>query len=158
MRKFFLATAAALSLAAIPTAAFASKPVTTHNEVTANANSHKGTPPTVMFVLHGSLSNLTASSTGSGSTGSGSGAGKISYSSVTITVTSANRDATALEALGPLTFTINAKTKVILDHTTFVAGRGIVKFRAKKNVDLTTLTSTTPAFQVIDQAAAKHTP
>jgi len=148
MRKFLLTTAAALSLAVIPTAAFASRPAhPTHNGTTTTTmNTHKPTTtrktPVVMYVLRGSLS---AYSAASGTTNG----------TVSITVNGSNQEPKTLRGL-TLVFATNTKTKVeLFDHKTIVDGdRGIVKVRATKNVDAVTLQTKT-AFQVIDQGVAK---
>lgn len=158
MRKFVIATAAALSLAAVPTAAFASKPVhttdsttvhTTHNEATTTttekkmpepAKTHK--TPVVMYVLRGPLSAYTpASSTANGT--------------VSITVTGSNDEPKMLKGL-TLVFATSTETKVeLFGNKAVVSGdRGIVKVRATKNLDLTAL-QTEMAFQVIDQGVVK---
>lgn len=159
MRKFVIATAAALSLAAVPTAAFASKPVhttdsttvhTTHNRVTTTTTDKKTHEPTkthrapvVMYVLRGSLSAYTpATSTTNGT--------------VSITVKGSNDEPKTLKGL-TLVFATDTKTKVeLFDHKAIVNGdRGIVKVRATKNLDVTTL-QTKMAFQVIDQGVVKN--
>src|SRR5665213_2944467 len=108
MRKFVIATAAALSLAAVPTAAFASKPVhTTHNKVTTTTTDKKTHEPTkthrapvVMYVLRGSLSAYTpATSTINGT--------------VSVTVKRSNDEPKTLKGL-TLVFATDTKTKVEL--------------------------------------------
>lgn len=159
MRKIFIATAAALSLAAIPTAAFASKPVhpivsttvhTTHDYdgvTTTTTKTHKPTKthraPVVMYVLRGSLSAYTAASGTTNGT-------------VSITVKSSNQEPKTLKGL-TLVFATNAMTKVErFDNKAIANGdRGIVKVRATKNLDAVTLQTET-AFQVIGQGVAKN--
>ncbi len=158
MRKFLLTTATALSLAVIPTAAFASRPThpthngttttttNTHKPTTTTTNTHKPTTtrkvPVVMYVLRGSLSAYSAAS------GAANG-------SVSITVSGSNQEPKTLKGL-TLVFATDAKTKVELFDDKAIANgdRGIVKVRAAKNLDAVTL-QTEVAFQVIDQGVAK---
>jgi hypothetical protein len=159
MRKFLIAAVSAATIIGVPTAAFAAKPVhpTTPASANASANAHGATgvtgatgatgvthpakPPTVMFVLRGTLSNYTAA------TSSTSG-------SISITVKKSNFEQKSLKSL-TLTFTANSKTNVVLHNGKAIANgdRGIVKVRAPKNSSATTLQTET-AFQVIDQGAS----
>jgi hypothetical protein len=152
MRKFLIASVTALTLIGIPTAAFATKPVhPVHPTTPASANAQGVTgatgvthptvpakPPTVMFVLRGTLSNSTAAT--SSATGS-----------ISITVKSSNFERKSLKTM-TLTFTVDSKTTVVLHNDKPIANgdRGIVKVRAPKNSSATALQTKT-AFQIIDQ-------
>ena len=165
MRKFLIASVTALTLIAIPTAAFAAKPVHPTTPASANASTHANgatgatgvtgatgatgvthptvpaKPPTVMFVLSGTLSNYTAA------TSSTSG-------SISITVKKSNFEQKSLKSM-TLTFTTNSKTTVVLHNDKAIANgdRGIVKVRAPKKSDATAL-QTKVAFEVIDQGSS----
>ena len=147
MKKSLIAITAALSLAALPSAAFAAKPVDPGHQATTN-NTHAKVP-TVMFVLRG---NVTAYSAFSAPSTKGS---------ITLTVTSSNRDKAGLKTQS-VTLVIGEKTKVVLHkhqpvNLTSPGDRVIVKVRALKNTPVapTTGLNTMTAFQVIDQGAAK---
>jgi hypothetical protein len=124
---------------AIPGAALAAKP-------TKPSPTQSKAAPKVMYVLKGTLWNYTAAS----STTTGS---------VTIHVTHSNYHGRLLKGQD-LSFTIAATTATTLNGNTTISdgARGVVKFRALKNVSNTglmaALTATTPmtAVQVIDQA------
>ena len=146
MKKTFIAAAAVLSLAALPGAAFASKTNNPGHSGTITTPSHTKKVPTVMFVLHGTLSNYTAYSKTTPPT-----------PSISITVTSSNFDRASLKAsTQPLVFGVTSKTIVVLhnDNPITTGDRGIVKVRAPKTSKATDLQNMT-AFQVIDQGAAK---
>ncbi|HKD95530.1 MAG TPA: hypothetical protein VKB43_12560 [Gaiellaceae bacterium] len=121
---------------AIPATALAAKP-------TKSPKPTKSNTPTVTYVLKGTLSNFTAAS----STADGS---------IAIHVTHSNLHGRALKGMD-LTFAVSAKTATTLNGTGTISNgaRGIVKFRAAKNMTVkglvTELTASTPmtAFQVI---------
>lgn len=123
---------------AIPGAALAAKPQHPNKPGTSKAK--------VTYVLKGTLSNYTAAS----STATGS---------ITIHVTHSNYHGRALKGMD-LTFAVSANTATTLNGNTTISdgARGIVKFRALKNMTVTgltaALTSSTPmtAVHVIDQA------
>jgi hypothetical protein len=150
MRKFLIASATTLTLIAIPSAAFAAKPVTTPASTHATGATgatgvtgvtHPAKPPTVTFVLRGTLSNYTAA------TSSATGL-------VSITVKTSNFEQKTLKTM-TLTFTVNSKTTVVLHNDKAIVNgdRGIVKVRAPKNSTATALQTKT-AFDVIDQGAS----
>jgi hypothetical protein len=158
MRKFLIASVTSLTLIGIPTAAFATKPVhpvhpttpaSTHTTgatgVTgatgATGVTHPAKPPTVMFVLRGTLRNYTAAT----STTSGS---------ISITVHSSNFEKKSLKTM-TLTFSTNSNTTVVLHTDKAIANgdRGIVKVRAPKNSSATVLQTKT-AFQIIGQGTS----
>lgn len=119
----------------IPAAALAAKPAD-------QSASKSQAAPKVMYVLKGTLSGFTAAST----TASGS---------VTIHVTHSNFHGRTLRGMD-LTFAVSAKTTTTLNGATTIKDgtRGVVKFRALKNMTvkglLTTLSaSNMTAFQVI---------
>jgi hypothetical protein len=119
----------------IPTAALAAKP-------TDSSPSHGKAAPKVMYVLKGTLWSFTAAST----TASGS---------VTIHVTHSNYHGRLLKGMD-LTFAVSTNTTTTLNGATTIKDgtRGVVKFRALKNMTntalLTTLSaSNMTAFQVI---------
>jgi hypothetical protein len=146
MRKFWIAFAAVLTLAGVPTAAFAAKPVHPVHPTTgvtgATGATHPTVPPTVMYVLRGTLSNYTAAST-------------TTNGSVSITVKSSNFEQKTQKSL-TLTFVVNSKTTVVLHNDKAIANgnRGIVKVRAPKKADAAALQTKT-AFEVIDQGSSK---
>jgi hypothetical protein len=123
---------------AIPGAALAAKPQHPNKPGTSKAK--------VTYVLKGTLSNYTAAST-------------TAVGSITISVTHSNYHGRALKGMD-LTFAISTKTTTTLNGNTTInnGARGIVKFRALKNMTVTgltaALTSSTPmtAVHVIDQA------
>jgi hypothetical protein len=122
---------------AIPGAAIAAKP--THPSHPAQSKA----APKVMYVLKGTLSGYTAAST-------------TATGSITIHVNHSNYHGRLLKGQD-LSFTIAANTAVSLNNGTTIADgtRGVVKFKALKNMTntslMTALTATTPmtAFQVI---------
>ncbi len=128
---------------AIPGAALAAKPAAKPVQST---TSQSKAAPKVMYVLKGTLSNFVAAS----STATGS---------ITIHVTHSNYHGRLLKGTD-LSFAVSAKTTTTLNGNTAIAdgARGVVKFRALKNVSNTglmaALTAATPmtAVQVIDQA------
>ena len=146
MRKFWIVFAAALTIAGVPTAAFAAKPVHPLHPTTAattgatgdNDATHPAATPTVMYVLRGTISNYSAETTST--TGS-----------VSITVKSSNFEQKTLKSM-TLTFVVNSKTTVVLhnDKAIAIGDRGIVKIRAPKKATVTELQTET-AFEVIDQ-------
>ncbi|MHB1987898.1 MAG: hypothetical protein ACYCSF_07920 [Acidimicrobiales bacterium] len=97
-------------------------------------------PKAVMYVLSGTLSSYTAATS-------------TSNGSVTIAVSHANLENKTLKGQ-TMTFSLSPKTKIVLHDGKAVADgdNGIVKVRAPKNADTTTLQSETP-FQLIDQGA-----
>jgi hypothetical protein len=119
---------------AVPATALAAKP---------NApTSHSKASPTVMYVLKGTLWNYAAAT----STTNGS---------ITINVTHSNYHGRALKGT-PVTFTVSANTALTLSNGSSISNgtRGIVKFRAAKNMTTSGLLaalapSQTTAFQVI---------
>jgi len=128
-------TVAVLVLAlAIPAAALAAKPST--------PTSHGKANPTVMYVLKGTLWSYTAAS----STTTGS---------ITINVTHSNYHGRALKNTKVI-FTVAASTALTLSKGSSIKDgtRGIVKFRAAKNMTTSGLLaalapSQTTAFQII---------
>lgn len=145
MRKYFATSLITLTLVALPTAAFASKPthpVTPSHETTSAAPATHPTAPTVMYVLHGTLSTYT-------------GATSSTPGTVTITVTASNFEPKILKGMA-LVFATNSKTTIVLHNHKAIANgdHGIVKVRAPKNSTATVLQTKT-AFQVIDQGATK---
>jgi hypothetical protein len=149
MRKYWIAFSAALTLAAVPTAAFAANPSHPVHPTTPATTGVKGATsdidathpvvtPTVMYVLRGTLTSYTAAST-------------TTTGSVSITVKSSNFEQKTLKTM-TLTFVVNSKTNVVLhnDKAFAIGDRGIVKVRAPKKSDATTLQTKT-AFEVIDQ-------
>src|SRR5229473_3302882 len=142
MRKFWIASVTALTLAGVPTAAFAAKPVhpvhPTTPAVTSDNDSNHPATPTVMFVLRGTLNCPTAPTSGS----------------VSITVKSSNFEKILLQKM-TLTFVVNSQTTVVLHQGKAIAtcDRGIVKVRALKKASILTLESKT-AFEVIDQGSS----
>lgn len=134
-RKILALTILAL---AIPGAALAAKPQ--------HPNKPGASKAKVTYVLKGTLSNYAPSS----STAAGS---------ITIHVTHSNRHGRALKGMD-LTFAVSATTATTLNGNTTISNgaRGIVKFRALKNMTSTglmaALSSSTPmtAVHVIDQA------
>lgn len=147
MRKFWIASATLLSVAALPSAAFASKPVHTDHHPQRNAPptgietkpSHR--VPIVMYVLRGTLTAYTAAT-------------QTADGSVTITVKGSNFEPKILKGMS-LTFTTSTTTKIVTHKGSTITAldRGIVKLRTIKKADATTLEATT-AFQVIDQGLA----
>jgi hypothetical protein len=121
---------------AIPGVALAAKP-------TKPTSNNGKAAPKVMYVLKGPLSSYTAAT----STATGS---------ITIHVNHSNYHARALKGLD-VTFTIAANTTVTLRNGTAITDgtRGVVKFRALKNITtkglVSELTASSPmtAFQVI---------
>jgi hypothetical protein len=119
---------------AIPATALAAKPST--------PTSHSKANPTVMYVLKGTLWNYTAAT----STTTGS---------ITINVTHSNYHGRALKNTSQ-TFVVSTGTALTLSNGSSISNgtRGIVKFRAAKNMTTSGLmaalsTSQTTAFQVI---------
>ncbi len=146
-----------LGLLAIPAAALATKPphpvhpnspvATTTTVTTASTTTTTATPvkphPTVLFVLHGTVSAYTAASGGTNG-------------SLAITVKSSNHESSALKgATQPLTFVVSTTTKLVLHDGSAIAtgDSAIVKIRAVKNAAVAVLEAT-PSFQVIDQDVA----
>jgi len=124
----------------IPGAALAAKPAAKPTKPTTNQSK---AAPKVMYVLKGTLSGYTAAT----STTTGS---------ITIHVTHSNYHGRLLKGTD-LSFAVSTKTTTTLNGNTTIADgtRGVVKFRALKNVSNTglmaALTAATPmtAFQVI---------
>ncbi len=143
-----LALIAALAFAALPVGALAAQPshpttpASTNASTTATTtNSASTKPPTVLWVLRGTLSKYTAAS------GSTDG-------SVSITVGSSNFASKTLKG-STLTFAVSSKTKVVLHDGKAIADgdRGIVQVRAQKGSDATAL-QTHSAFAAIDQGTS----
>ena len=131
---------------AIPGAALAAKPSKpTANPAKPSTNQSKAAPK-VMYVLKGTLSGYTAAS----STTTGS---------ITIHVTHSNLHGRLLRGTD-LSFAVSTNTATTLNGNTTISdgARGVVKFRALKNMSNTglmaALTAAKPmtAVQVIDQA------
>src|SRR5262249_53747898 len=128
---------------AIPGAALAAKPAA---KPAKSGTSQSKAAPKVMYVLKGTLSGYAAAS----STTTGS---------ITIHVTHSNFHGRLLNGTD-LSFAVAANTATTLNGNTTISdgARGVVKFRALKNMSNTglmaALTATTPmtAIQVIDQA------
>jgi len=124
----------------IPGAALAAKPAAKPTKPTTNQSK---AAPKVMYVLKGTLSGYTAAT----STTTGS---------ITIHVTHSNYHGRLLKGTD-LSFAVSTKTTTTLNGNTTIADgtKGVVKFRALKNVSNTglmaALTAATPmtAFQVI---------
>jgi hypothetical protein len=124
---------------AIPGAALAAKP-------SKSGTSQSKAAPKVMYVLKGTLWNYAA-------------AASTTTGSITIHVNHSNYHGRLLKGTD-LTFAVSAKTATTLNGNTTISdgARGVVKFRALKNMSSTglmaALTATAPmtAVQVIDQA------
>ncbi|HWD24642.1 MAG TPA: hypothetical protein VG368_04195 [Acidimicrobiales bacterium] len=151
MRKSWVAIAATLTLAGVPTAAFAAKPVHPVHPTTPASNgavtdaTHPPATPTVMYVLRGTLMSYTPATT-------------MTPGSVSITVTSSNFGQKTLKSAGPLTFTVSTTTTVVHGGKFTTGDRGVVKVRAPKKISTLTLVATLEtktAFEVIDQGPAK---
>src|SRR5262245_15047340 len=141
---------AALAVAGIPAGALAAKPAhpvhpttpaSTNASPPASANANGSATkkvPTVLFVLHGTLSSYIAAN---GPTNGG----------VKFAITTSNIAQTALKSQA-LSFTLSSKTNVVLHNGKPIGNgdKGIVKVRASKNASAATLAAT-PAQQVIDQ-------
>jgi hypothetical protein len=136
---------AALALA-VPSLAVAAKPPSPGN----SQGVHGRSAPTVMYVLKGTLTALTAASGGTNG-------------SVTITVAHTNHHAKSLvtNPATSVTIAVSTATKVVMhDAAAFKSGdRGMVKVRLPKNTPATDLVATlqnpaTVARQVIDQGPA----
>jgi predicted transcriptional regulator len=136
MKKALILVFAALM---IPSVALAAKP-----------SHHPKTPPQVTYVLKGTLSNYTAYN-----------AGTMTNGSVTIVVTAAGPHAKSLKG-ATLTFAVDAKTKISLNHhtTTVTNGdTGVIKVRAANKILAVNLAATlqaSPARQIVDQGVKKH--
>ena len=148
MRAFVICLAAAVL--AVPAAAFAAKPP--HPAHPAHpAHPTKGAPTkthTVMYVLKGTLTAYTADTPANGVNPEVPG-------TVTITVNHSNHHGKAFKGQS-LSFQVTSATKVVLGDLTSVTpnvDRGVVKVRAPKNTDATTI-QTLAARMVIDQGAA----
>ena len=128
---------AALAVVGVPAGALAAKPAThpTHPTTPASTNAAK---PTVMFVLHGTLTGYTAVN------------GTIN-GSVALTVTGSNHVAKSLKNQ-TLTFAIGSGAKVQLHNGAPIAvgDRAIVKVRATK-ASAASLQSASSIFQLVDQ-------
>jgi hypothetical protein len=131
---------------AIPGAALAAKPAKQTAKPAKSSTSQSKAAPKVMYVLKGTLSSFAAAS----STTTGS---------ITIHVTHSNFHGRLLRGTD-LSFAVSASTTTTLNGNTTIAdgAKGVVKFRALKNMSNTglmaALTAATPmtAVQVIDQA------
>jgi hypothetical protein len=147
MRAFVICLAAVVL--AVPAAAFAAKPP--HPAHPAHpAHPTKGAPTkthAVTYVLKGTLSAYTAVTPANGVNPEVPG-------SVTITVAHSNHHGMAFKRQS-LTFQLTSSTKVVLGHHSTVTDgdRGMVKVRAPKNTDATTI-QTLAARMVIDQGSA----
>jgi hypothetical protein len=138
---------AALAVAGIPAGALAAKPAhpttpaSTHSSTTAKASATK--PPTVLFVIHGTLNSYVAAN---GPTNGG----------VKLAITSSSTEQAMLKSQAALAVTLSSKTNVVLHNGKPIANgdKGIVKIRAPKNASAATLASI-PAQQVIDQGPSK---
>ncbi len=159
MRNQMVALGAAFSIAAVPLAGLPAKPphpitgtgspsgvVTTSGGTTSDGTTSGPTgpsrAPTVMYVLHGSLSAYTAATATSPGT-------------VSITVSSSNFEAKTLRGT-TLAFQVTAKTHLVLGRSGTVASGdlGIVKVRVPKAAGAKAL-GLLDAFQVIDLTARR---
>ncbi len=159
MRNQMVALGAAFSIAAVPLAGLPAKPphpitgtgspsgvVTTSGGTTSDGTTSGPTgpsrAPTVMYVLHGSLSAYTAATATSPGT-------------VSITVSSSNFEAKTLDGT-TLTVPVTTKTHLVLGRSGTVAkgDLGIVKVRAAKLASAKVL-DLADAFQVIDLTARR---
>ena len=159
MRNQMVALGTAFSIAAVPLAGLPAKPphpitgtgspsgvVTTSGGTTSDGTTSGPTgpsrAPTVMYVLHGSLSAYTAATATSPGT-------------VSITVSSSNFEAKTLRGT-TLTVPVTTKTHLVLGRSGTVAkgDLGIVKVRAAKLASAKVL-DLADAFQVIDLTARR---
>jgi hypothetical protein len=146
---------AALAVAGIPAGALAAKPAhpvhpttpgSTNASTPASSNANGSATkkvPTVLFVIHGTLSSYVAAN---GPTNGG----------VKLAITSSSTEQAMLKSQAALTVTLSSKTNVVLHDGKPIANgdKGIVKIRAPKNASAATLAAT-PAQQVIDQGPSK---
>jgi hypothetical protein len=131
------ALVATLAALAVPAGALAAKPPHPATPAPKAATHHV---PIVMYVIRGKVTAYTAP------TADAAG-------SVSLTVTGANRHAKALKGLQtPLTFVLDAKTKIVLHRGAAVAvgDRAVVKLRGPKKLDTATLQAG-PLRRLIDQ-------
>jgi len=132
--KITILTLAAAALTA--SAAFAAAPAGKGKPATSPSSSHPATP-TVMWVIHGTITAYTAPS--------GTTAG-----SVTLNVTGSNHVAASLKSK-PLTLAVTTSTNVV--GTPTVGHNATVKLRGTK-ASAASLTAATVARQLIDQGAS----
>jgi hypothetical protein len=147
MRAFLICLVVAVL--AVPAAALAAKPP--HPAHPAHPPHPTPGAPTkthdVMYVLKGSLTAYTAVTPANGANPEVPGL-------VTITVSHSNHHGKAFNGMS-LTFKLTSDTKVVLGSRTTIADkdRGVVKVRAPKNTDSTTIMTLVPKM-VIDQGSA----
>ena len=140
LKLFFLALAAAALTAS---AAFAAQPAGQGKPATTPASTN-ATTPTVMFILHGTITAYTA-------------VNGTTNGSVSLKISSSNYVARSLKGQ-TLAFTISPKTSIVKHNGAqpAVNDRATVKVRAKKATvaSLTAASATSGIFQLVDQGKA----
>jgi hypothetical protein len=136
--KLKLTVLAIATAAFTASAAYAAKPAThpTHPATAANTSTTK---PTVMYVLHGTITGYVAVN------GSTNG-------SVTLTIKSSNHHAATLDGKTGVTFTLSSSTNVV--GTPTVGHNATLKWRGTKTPTGSVAAMPGAALQLIDQGSA----
>ena len=131
-------TVLAIAAAAFAPAAFATKPAThpTHPTTPASTNAAK---PSVMYVLHGTITGYTA-------------VNGTTNGSVTLTIKSSNHHAALLDGKTGVTFVLSSSTNVVGSPT--VGHNATLKWRGTKTPTGQAPAMPGAALQLIDQGSA----